>query len=357
MYSIGTVITALGLKQSRKTLGGAADFDCPLCGGKGKLNVLFEKDIWRCNKCGEGGGVIHLVMKYFSCSKDEAIKYLRENNFRERKTEVVCEPEVQPASIEIRNDTYRTLLSILNLSDKHREELRARGFTDKSIDFYQFKTMPSDMLKFKIAKELLNKGCILEGVPGFYKENGSWAINPYPQGYLIPFVNVDGKISGFQVHNDAPDKTHGKYMSLSSRGKDGGIKAHLEPHLVGYKSQKEVYITEGALKSDCAKVLEMRLKKPRHAYLAIAGVNNTAKLKESLLKLKEMGVETICDVFDMDKCGSKSIQKNEYVEKALKKLEQIVTECGLIWKTYKWHDGTKGIDDHLFKDFNKDTSN
>lgn len=353
MYSIGTVVAALKLKQSRSALGGSADFDCPFCGGKGKMNVNFDNDIWRCNKCGEGGGVLQLVMKYFDYSKEDAIKFLRGNSeikVRDPK-DLPVRREEPVAPIEIRNATYRALISILSLSDKHRNELRERGLTDRAIDFYEFRTMPDDIKKFNIARKLLDMGMTLEGVPGFYKEQNTWAINPFPQGYLIPFVNVDGMISGFQVHNDAPDKKHGKYMSLTSRGKECGRKATLEPHLIGFSNQTEIYLTEGALKCDCAKTLEMRTKSPRHAYLAIAGVNNTFALKEALLKLKKSGVKTICNVFDMDKCGSKTIAKNEHVEKALRKIRGIVEECGLVWRDYKWHDGTKGIDDHLFKKF------
>lgn len=31
--------------------------DCPICGDKrGKMNINFAKNLWRCNYCNEGGG-------------------------------------------------------------------------------------------------------------------------------------------------------------------------------------------------------------------------------------------------------------------------------------------------------------
>ena len=35
--------------------------DCPICGDKrGKMNINFAKNLWRCNYCNEGGGMLSL---------------------------------------------------------------------------------------------------------------------------------------------------------------------------------------------------------------------------------------------------------------------------------------------------------
>lgn len=38
--------------------------DCPICGDKrGKMNINFAKNLWRCNYCNEGGGMLSLYQK------------------------------------------------------------------------------------------------------------------------------------------------------------------------------------------------------------------------------------------------------------------------------------------------------
>lgn len=37
--------------------------NCPICGDKrGKMNINFAKNLWRCNYCNEGGGMLSLYM-------------------------------------------------------------------------------------------------------------------------------------------------------------------------------------------------------------------------------------------------------------------------------------------------------
>lgn len=42
----------------RRRAPGQVYVDCPICGDRrGKMNLNTEKDLWRCNYCGEGGGI------------------------------------------------------------------------------------------------------------------------------------------------------------------------------------------------------------------------------------------------------------------------------------------------------------
>lgn len=45
----------------RRRAPGQVYVDCPICGDRrGKMNLNTEKDLWRCNYCGEGGGMLSL---------------------------------------------------------------------------------------------------------------------------------------------------------------------------------------------------------------------------------------------------------------------------------------------------------
>lgn len=43
------------------------DVDCPFCGKKGKMNLNVEKDVYRCNYCGEKGGMLKLFADLNGC--------------------------------------------------------------------------------------------------------------------------------------------------------------------------------------------------------------------------------------------------------------------------------------------------
>lgn len=49
--------------------------DCPICGDKrGKMNINFAKNLWRCNYCNEGGGMLALYGKVYGISNSEAYR-------------------------------------------------------------------------------------------------------------------------------------------------------------------------------------------------------------------------------------------------------------------------------------------
>lgn len=50
----------------RRRAPGQVYVDCPICGDRrGKMNLNTEKDLWRCNYCGEGGGMLSLYAKVY----------------------------------------------------------------------------------------------------------------------------------------------------------------------------------------------------------------------------------------------------------------------------------------------------
>lgn len=70
----------------------------------------------------------------------------------------------------------------------------------------------------KLTERLLESGCTVEGVPGFYQEkDGGWSVHFYPKssGFMVPVRNLEGLIVGIQIRQDHP-RDGRKYMWLSS---------------------------------------------------------------------------------------------------------------------------------------------
>ena len=62
-FGIMDVAELLHLKVRRRQTD-SAYVDCPFCGDRrGKMNINFTKDVWRCNYCGESGGMLSLYAR------------------------------------------------------------------------------------------------------------------------------------------------------------------------------------------------------------------------------------------------------------------------------------------------------
>ena len=49
--------------------------DCPFCGDRrGKMNINFTKNVWRCNYCGEGGGMLALYARLNNTTSSDAYR-------------------------------------------------------------------------------------------------------------------------------------------------------------------------------------------------------------------------------------------------------------------------------------------
>ena len=49
--------------------------DCPFCGDRrGKMNINFTKNVWRCNYCGEGGGMLALYARLNNITNSDAYR-------------------------------------------------------------------------------------------------------------------------------------------------------------------------------------------------------------------------------------------------------------------------------------------
>ena len=62
-FGIMDVVELLHL-QIRRRQANSVYVDCPFCGDRrGKMNVNFVKNVWRCNYCDEHGGMLALYAR------------------------------------------------------------------------------------------------------------------------------------------------------------------------------------------------------------------------------------------------------------------------------------------------------
>jgi hypothetical protein len=329
--------------------------DCPLCGDRrGKMNLNLTKNVWRCNYCNESGGMLALYAKVYGTSNADAYREICDAlvmggfapEYTVEQPPVPEEvPQSQRASVQEIHQTLSMLLSMLTLTQAHREHLRTkRGLTDAQIEAFGFKSTPPPFLCRSLTERLIRNGCTVQGVPGFYvNEAGKWTVKFYQRtsGIIIPIMGLDGLIHGAQIRldrplkdeHDPPEKEGAKYLTFASTGKPMGTSSGSPIHFVGDPCARVVYVTEGALKADIA-----------HAYMnrtfaAILGANNVARLEDVFKFLAKNGTELIIEAADMDK------YRNAMVDKGASKIYLLARKCGLNCQRLTWNPNYKGIDD------------
>lgn len=339
----------------RRRAPGQVYVDCPICGDRrGKMNLNTAKDLWRCNYCGEGGGMLSLYAKVYGVSNSDAYREICDalavNGFSPDYTvpEKAAPAEAEQsdaASVQEVHQTFSMLLSMLILIPAHRTHLQSvRGLSDDEITRFGFKSTPPPFLCRSLTNRLVKAGCRVQGVPGFYvDDNGCWTVKFHQRtsGIIIPIFGVDGLIHGAQIRldyplkdkDDPPEKTGVKYLTLSSTGKRMGTTSGSPIHFVGDPCSRVVYVTEGCLKADVAHALMHR------TFVATLGVNNTAKLDELFAFLHRNGTEEIIEAEDMDKYS------NEMVGKGASKIYALAARHGMRCRRLTWNPNYKGIDD------------
>lgn len=347
-FNIADVATLLNLrvrhKQSR-----SMDVNCPFCGDKrGKMNINFEKNVFRCNYCGEYGGMVAMYAKVYGISNADAYHEICEAlrtgtaapEYEAKKQKACSTPPVlnaELASLEEMHQTYSLLFSMLTLSNLHKQQLMKRGLSEEQIKRYGYKSTPAFGFT-KLTARLMDQGCTVKGVPGFYiNENGEWTVNFHSKcsGIVIPAISIDGRISAAQIRLDRPFNNR-KYLWLSSINKKMGTSSGSPVHFVGNPADKVVYITEGPLKATVAHCLSGK------SFASVAGANQYSNLAGLFSVLKQNGTEMIAEAYDMDK------YENEYVAKGCLQLFSLANDFGFKIHRIKWNKAYKGVDDYLY---------
>ena len=213
-FTIREVAYLLNLRIRHKNAV-SLDADCPFCGeSRGKLNLNLKKNVFKCNRCGESGGMLALYGKIYGVDNQTACREIKDAlgkneqapSYQVRKREITPKepeiPESPPAPDAVKHKTYSMFFSMLVLADTHRQNLLKRGFTDRQIEENGYKSTPVFGFK-KLTGKLLEAGCTVKGVPGFYQDkDGEWTIHfsNKSSGFLVPVRNVDGLTVGAQIH-------------------------------------------------------------------------------------------------------------------------------------------------------------
>ena len=214
-FGIMEVVELLHLRVRRQQAN-SVYVDCPFCGDRrGRMNVNFVKNVWRCNHCDEHGGMLALYAKLNHTTTSDAYWEIAEalcDNTHEEHARSGNEAQQQPVSTgspssgaraaaaghssserktvpqsdkaspaEI-HQTLSLLLAQLTLRPAHREHLRSpkRGLSDEQIEALGFKSTPPPFLCRSITDRLIRQGCRVQGVPGFYRDDsGHWTMAFY----------------------------------------------------------------------------------------------------------------------------------------------------------------------------------
>lgn len=337
LYNILEVAKYIGL-NIRLDMNGKVEVEarCPFCDDSSfHLSLNRVKNVFRCNRCKETGGMLQLYAKIFGVTTKEAYSALKEKlpsafQYAHPKNQALA--NVYPTRpLEERNAVYQRLLSLLSLSDIHLRNLRKRGLSNEAIQRNCYRSVPLvTEVRQSIVKKLLDE-FKLYGIPGFYTDyNGTWDMY-CKSGILIPVRNAAKKIQGLQLRLD--DTSNRKYRWLSSNYFQNGAKAEPWVHVTGNIHSTSAYITEGPLKADVASHLS-----GDRLFIAIPGINCTERLPDVL---KSMSIIRVAEALDMDK-----LVKPE-VSKAVETIRNIVQSCGIEYVPFKWDSQYKGIDDYL----------
>lgn len=370
-FGILDVVELLHL-HIRRRQADSAYTDCPFCGDRrGKMNVNFVKNVWRCNYCGEHGGMLNLYARVNNTTNSEAYREICDAlqagdtswgyggaesadayaGVPAREPHAGRQPDMgitqaERASPQEIHQTYSLMLGMLSLNSAHRAHLRSekRGLADEQINSLGFKSTPPYFLCRSLTERLIRQGCRVEGVPGFYlHEGGYWTakFGSRTAGILIPAIGIDGLIHGMQIlldvhfkdRDDPPEKAGTKYIWLSSSAKNMGVTSGSPVHFIGNPFARTIYVTEGILKADIAHVLLNR------SFVAVAGANNVAQLGPLFALLAQNGTELIIEAHDMDKYS------NEMIAKGSSKIYLLARQHGMECRRLTWNPNYKGIDD------------
>ena len=258
---IEQVIDLLGIEVIRDT-GTQLHCRCPFCADrKAHMNVKIRDNVFRCNRCGKGGGILHLYAEFCEVTLHTAYEELckifgPDSNEKpreyKRRRKIIETAELPIASAEVRDNTYSNLLSLLTLCPTHQASLKERGLTRDEIDWLGYRTTPTTRLR-RIVTELLERGCVLDGVPGFYcqKDTGQWTLDIRGSGIMLPDRNLNGQIEAIQVRLDKVYNQ--KFYNLTSIDQYYGTQSKCCPHYVGvHEGDEVVCLTEGVMKADIA---------------------------------------------------------------------------------------------------------
>ena len=309
---------------------------CPFCGDKKyHLGLNHEKEQFHCFRCNEKGNSVSLYAKIRGLSNKEAYNELK-NGFYAQIPMLYAEgPDMPIRSLKERHNVYYDFLELLHLNKKHYQNLANRGLNFSEIRRFKYRSIPTDDKFRRRVLDELSRRYDLDGIPGFYRDETGKVQMYYKScgGIFIPVCNYEGYIQGLQMRLDIPKGSdEKKFRWFSSKNFNGGTGAKSWVHVVGDTTQKEAWITEGALKADISCALSNG-----RLFIAVPGVNAVKMLNDVLDTLE---ITKVYEVFDMDK------RSKPEVKQALLALRRLLDEKGIKYSGCTWDENLKGFDDY-----------
>lgn len=235
------------------------------------------------------------------------------------------------ADAETLDRAYRLLLAELQLSEPHRDNLRARGLTDEHIEAGEYRTLPRDTQHHAMKLWYALGNPTAGTIPGLTPTK----ILAAP-GMLIPVRDLAGRIIALRNRPDDPGDG-GKYRYLSSRnsknpeGPSPGSPAHVPQGITGHCLVARM--TEGELKADYAW---------RRSGMATVSFPGVASWRAVLPVFAELQCKTIRVAFDAD------AESNATVASCLRECVKGLAALGYAIELERWPiEVGKGIDDLL----------
>ena len=290
--------------------------ECPICGKK-KLGFNLNKQVGKCMVCDLGYNAIkfHQLKNSFKTGKEAYIDVMQKlrlgDDYKPVKKVKAPPPEKPLAPLPVRHTVYSKMLETLTLEKDHEKNLRKRGMTN--IQSYKTADLGNKRFRSRVLSELTKSKLSFDGIPGFFKdENGQWDMQSVGRGILIPYIDRNAKIQGFQIRKDRVLEAGTKYIWYSSSNlKEGctdGTGARTFIHYAcDFKDSQPVienntlFLTEGAMKAEIAHQIS---GKP---FIAIPGVTCIDMLKKEFSFLKQIGVEKIMIAYDMDRVSNLNV--------------------------------------------------
>src|SRR5262245_12041911 len=194
---------------------------CPIC----------EKTDW-CSVSEDGEMAICMrVQSEHETRNGGYLHILEDGASREKVMAVTVEVKQHTrAEIERRDAIHRELLDVLTLTAREHKNLLKRGLDESAITLGGYKSAPSSVSVCDVSARFKDRD--MAGVPGFYKEDGSWNlnINDWHAGFLVPVRDIRGQIEGFQIRRAEVKPDEPRYVWLSSSSKNDGASSGSPAH-------------------------------------------------------------------------------------------------------------------------------
>ena len=259
---------------------------------------------------------------------------------RPESWERIVDPSRTRADVETLDAAYDVVLRALTLAPADREQLRARGLSDATIDAERFRSLGIEgrARVGRAVEELV--GDAVARIPGIVQktEGGRawWSLGGSP-GILIPCRDREGHVVALKVRRrEATEGPRYLYLTSSRAGGASALSALHVPLAARERLHRTLVVTEGELKACVA----AELLGEGYAVVSIPGVG---AWRAAVDLVAEVNPEKAVVALDMDRLT------NPVVARAHR---HIVDALRATWNhqrtaSWRWDPKHKGLDDML----------